>query len=97
MGKYEHYEVDGKRCWASNIGDLISTFFRVRDSVPYCPVCQQHLKLGDSATLALSNFKLFPNTVLHSSCFAGEETMNFLANNYLEYKKAMDHYKHWVS
>lgn len=54
-----------------------------------CPLCNKEFVVGDSVYMVLTNFSIFPNTVIHQSCVDTDLliTTHALMKSYDKFKK----------
>lgn len=95
MGNKQKFGVHGATTWYDPIGETTPAFYQVRDKPYFCVCCKKPILLNTPVALLANNFSLFPNVVIHQSCFKGEETITEVFQDYVAWKQAQSRYKHW--
>jgi len=66
----------------------------------WCPLCNEEIEKNDITYLAINNFKLFPNAVIHKSCI-GDKSLEGLTidlkDKYEKYKKFISNNLAWIN
>jgi ABC-type polar amino acid transport system ATPase subunit len=89
------FTVGGHSCSYKSVGEVTESFLKTRDDVVFCVCCKKPLLLTNPIGLLINNFKLFPNRMVHESCFKGQETIELLTKEYREYKALLHQYRAW--